>query len=133
MYSVFNAYGTVRDVQQEKTQSGLTGTSVLLKVGEWQGQNGGGEDFLRVTLWKDRAEMAAGLGQGDAVAVSGYVKSRQNQKGYWNVQLQVTNLVCVAKAQGGYQQQQDAYADQQGYQQQPYAEDDIPFSQGNVQ
>lgn len=125
MYSVFNARGTVREIQMEQMQNGTTGTSVLLKVGEWQGQNGGGEDYLRFTLWKDRAEMAEGLAKGDSVAVSGYLRSKQNKSGYWNAQLQVTGLVCVAKAQ------------QQGYQQQPvqqpvqaqsaYAGDDIPF------
>ena len=137
MFGNFSAYGTVRDIQQETTQSGLSGTSVLIKVGEWQGQQGGGEDFVRVTLWGDRAEMAAGIAQGDAVSVSGYVKSRQNQRGYWNTQLQVTSLVCVSKGQGyqqpvqqqpqqGYQQQ-PMQQPQQPQQQQPYASDDIPF------
>lgn len=141
MFGNFSAYGVVREIQQESTQSGLSGTSVLIKVGEWQGQQGGGEDFVRVTLWRDKAEMAAGLAQGDAVSVSGYVKSRQNQRGFWNTQLQVTSLVCVSKGQQGYQQpmQQQGYQQQpmqqpqQGYQQQPYADDDIPFSQGHVQ
>lgn len=120
MYSVFNARGTVREIQREQMQNGTTGTSVLLKVGEWQGQNGGGEDYLRFTLWKDKAEMADVLSQGDSVAVSGYLRSKQNKNGYWNAQLQVTGLVCVAKAQQqGYQQQQ--------VQQDPYASSDIPF------
>ena len=61
MFGNFSAYGVVREIQQETTQSGLSGTSVLIKVGEWQGQQGGGEDFVRVTLWRDKAEMAAGL------------------------------------------------------------------------
>lgn len=136
MFSAFSACGPVRDIQQEKTQNGTTGTSLLIKTGEWQGRDGGNnEEFVRVTLWKEKAQMAAGIMRGDVVSVSGKPKSVQSDRGYWNVRLQTASLVCVAKAQqqGGYQQQQDAYADQQGYQQQPYAEDDIPFSQGNVQ
>ena len=122
MFSVFSAHGTVREIQNEQMQNGTTGTSVLIKVGEWQGQNGGGEDYLRFTLWKERAQMAVGLSQGDSVAVSGYLRSKQNQKGYWNAQMQVTSLVCVAKAQG-YQQQPM----QQQVQHDPYASDDMPF------
>lgn len=118
MFGNFSAYGTVRDIQQETTQSGLAGTSLLIKTGEWQGRDGTNEDFVRVTLWGDKAQMTGGIVQGDAVSVSGFVKSKQNQRGYWNVQLQVTNLVCVAKGQQHVQEQQPA---------QQYADEDIPF------
>lgn len=129
MYAIFNASGVVRDIQNEKTQSGMEGVSVLIKVGEWQGQRGGGEDLLRVTLWNDRQEMARGVNVGDAVSVSGRISSKQSNSGFWNVRLSVTELLVIGKSQpqGGYQQP----VQQQPVQQQPtqaYSDADIPFN-----
>lgn len=126
MFANFTATGLVREVTNETTQNGTSGTSVVIKTGEWQGQNDGGEDFLRFTVWKERQEMAYGISQGDLIAVSGRLQSKKNQRGYWNTNLMVNSIVVVQKGQ------------QQGYQQQPqqqtqqpvqntYSDQDIPF------
>lgn len=115
MFTTFNAHGAVRDIQKESTQSGMEGTSLLIKVGEWQGRQGTVEDMLRVTLWSDRQEMAQGIQIGDSVAISGKVTSAQNQRGFWNTKLTVLGLTVVQRAQ---QPAQPAQA---------YSETEIPF------
>ena len=121
MFANFTAHGMVREIKPESTQSGLNGTTLVLKVGEWQGQQGTQEELLKVTLWGDKAQMAHGVNVGDSVAVSGRVSSKLNQRGYWNDRLQVMTLVVVARGQNAQQ------PTQQPAQQDPYANADSPF------
>ena len=123
MFTTFNASGAVRDIQRESTQNGVEGTSLLIKVGEWQGRQGTVEDMLRVTLWNDKREMANGVNVGDYVAVSGKVTSAQNQRGFWNTKLTVMGITVVQRSQ----QQMAQPAQQQPVQQQAYSDQDIPF------
>lgn len=123
MFTTFNANGAVRDIQTESTQGGMEGTSLLIKVGEWQGRQGMVEDMLRVTLWNDRREMAQGVNIGDSVAVSGKVTSSQNQRGFWNTKLTVMGITVVQRSQ----QQMAQPAQQQPVQKQAYSDQDIPF------
>lgn len=134
MFANFIAHGMVREINNETTQNGNTGVSLVIKTGEWQGQQGMQEDLLRVTIWGNRAQMAQGVNVGDSVAVSGRVKSKLNQRGYWNDSLQVSTLMVTARGQqqGGYQQPMQQQPMQQPMQQQmpaqnAYADDDIPF------